>query len=139
MGSRATFEEVFPGVELQAIHGDAPAANIVSTARGELYADFELATFGPVEWDVAAMGPDGEAAYDRAARRRGLRELDDRVLRFVNAVGMLRVVSCLPLVPQLPMLMDALKPAIDQWRTMPFAGGLPELGGSPADSGSRGG
>lgn len=122
--SRAAFEAEFPGVGVQPIHGDAPAVNIVAAKAGELYADFELTTLGPVEWDMAALGPECEAAYDEAARRHGLRQLDERVLRFVNAVGMVRVVACLVLVPQLPKLAEALKPAIEHWRTMPFAGGL---------------
>ncbi|MFI9586915.1 phosphotransferase family protein [Streptomyces sp. NPDC052236] len=124
VGSRAGFEAVFPGIDFQPIHGDAPAVNIVATAAGELYADFELVTLGPVEWDVAAMGPDCEAAYNSAAQRRGLRQLDERVLRVVNAVGMSRTVACLALAPQLPMLAEALKPSVEQWRTTPFAGGL---------------
>ncbi|MFF5982642.1 phosphotransferase family protein [Streptomyces olindensis] len=124
VGSRAGFEAAFPGVGFQPIHGDSPAANIVPAAQGELYSDFELTTLGPVEWDLAALGPDCEAAYDAAAERRGLRRLDEGVLRFVNAVGMCRAVACLALAPQLPLLVDALKPGVEQWRTMPFAGGL---------------
>ncbi|AXE84162.1 Phosphotransferase enzyme family protein [Streptomyces sp. Go-475] len=124
VSSRAEFEAAFPGVEFQPIHGDSPAANIVSTAQGELYSDFELTTLGPVEWDLAALGPDCEAAYNAAAERRGLRPLDEGVLRVVNAVGMSRAVACLALAPRLPLLVDALKPAVEQWRTMPFAGGL---------------
>jgi hypothetical protein len=96
--------------------------NIVPGVDGDLYSDFELVTLGPVEWDMAALGPDGEDVYDRQAERRGLRPLDEGVLRFVNAVGMLRAVSCLALAPQLPLLVDALP--VDAWRSMPFAGGL---------------
>ncbi|MFC7307150.1 aminoglycoside phosphotransferase family protein [Streptomyces monticola] len=124
IGSRAGFRTEFPGIELQPVHGDAPVVNIVTVAAGELYSDFELVTLGPVEWDLAGLGPDCEAAYNAAARRLGLRQLDERVLRVVNAVGMLRAVSCLALAPQLPMLKEAVQPAIEQWRTMPFAGGL---------------
>lgn len=123
VSSREAFEAEF-GAELQPIHGDAPPFNIVSTPDGELCADFELVTLGPVEWDLAAFGPECEAAYDARARTLGLRQLDQRVLRFVNAVGALRSVACLALVPQLPMLADAVRPAIEQWRTAPFAGGL---------------
>ncbi|WP_324192607.1 phosphotransferase [Nocardia transvalensis] len=117
--SRAAFEAAFPGIDLQPIHGDAPAANIVTTSGGALYADFELVSLGPVEWDLAFFGPACEAAYNSAAHRRGSRRLDERVLRFVNAVGMSRTVACLALVPQLPMLEEALKPSIEQWRTAP--------------------
>ncbi|MFE8961633.1 phosphotransferase family protein [Streptomyces iakyrus] len=124
VASRAGFEAVFPGIELQPVHGDAPAANIVSGPDGVLYSDFELTTLGPVEWDLAALGPECEAAYDEAAWRLGLRRLDQEVLRVVNAVGMSLAVACLALAPQLPLLVDALKPAVEQWRSMPFAGGL---------------
>ncbi|GAA1283885.1 phosphotransferase [Saccharothrix xinjiangensis] len=122
--SRTAFEEAFPGVDLQPVHGDCPPANVFSGVDGDLYSDFELVTLGPVEWDLAALGPDLEAAYDRGAARNGLRSLDGGVLRFVNAVGMLRVIACLTLVPRLPALEEYLKPGVEQWRTMPFAGGL---------------
>ena len=124
VASRAEFEAAFPGVDLQPVHGDAPAANIVATASGPLFADFELVTLGPAEWDLAFLGPECEAAYDAAAAGHGLRRLDERVLRFVNAVGMSRTVACLALVPQLPMLADAVEPALQRWRATRFASGL---------------
>ncbi|MFF5310818.1 hypothetical protein [Streptomyces massasporeus] len=46
------------------------------------------------------------------------------MLRVVNAVSMSRTVACLALAPRLPLPADALKPAVEQWRTMSFAGGL---------------
>ena len=124
--SREEFEAEFP-VDLQPVHGDAAPFNVVPTPDGELHADFELVTIGPVEWDLAAFGPECEAAYDVRARSLGLRELDERVLRFVNAVGELRSVACLALVPQLPMLAEALAPAVERWRATPFTGGLARL------------
>ncbi len=121
--SRTAFEKAFPGIDLQPIHGDSPPANVFSGVDRDLYSDFELVTLGPVEWDLAALGPVLESAYNRGAQRNGMRPLNEDVLSFVNAVGMLRVVACLTLVPQLPSLVEYLKPAIDQWQTMPFAGG----------------
>ncbi|MER8220599.1 aminoglycoside phosphotransferase family protein [Streptomyces sp. NPDC094143] len=115
--SRAAFEARFPGVDLQPLHGDSPPANIFHGVDGDRYADFELVTLGPVEWDLAALGPEHVAAYDRGARRNGMRPLDGEVLRFVNALGMLRIVAALTLVPQQPRLMDYLKPAVEQWKT----------------------
>ncbi|WP_067817762.1 phosphotransferase [Actinomadura kijaniata] len=122
--SRTAFEERFPGIDLQPIHGDSPPANIFAGVDRDLYADFELVTLGPVEWDLAALGPALESAYDRGAQRNGMRPLDKDVLGFVNAVGMLRAIACLTLAPQLPPLVEYVEPAIDQWRTMPFAGGM---------------
>ncbi|MDG4865271.1 phosphotransferase [Streptomyces sp. T-3] len=122
--SRTAFEARFPGVDLQPIHGDSPPANIFSGVEGDLYADFELVTLGPVEWDLASLGPEHVSAYNRGARHNGTRPLNEEVMGFVNALGMLRVIAALTLVPQLPALMGYLKPAVDQWQTMPFAGGM---------------
>ncbi|MGW6455742.1 aminoglycoside phosphotransferase family protein [Streptomyces sp. NPDC055078] len=122
--SRSAFEARFPGIDLQPIHGDSPPANIFNAVDGDLYADFELITLGPIEWDLAALGPEYEAAYNRGARRNGTRPLNEEVLTFVNALGMLRVIATLTLVPQLPELMAYLKPAVDHWQTTPFAAGL---------------
>lgn len=124
--SRQTFERAFPGIDLQPVHGDSPPANIFSGVDGKLFADFELVTLGPVEWDLAGLGPELRAFYDHAARRNGLRPLDEAVLRFVDAVGMLRVIACLALVPQQPVLHEYLIPALAQWREQPFAGGFAE-------------
>ncbi|MEU5980431.1 aminoglycoside phosphotransferase family protein [Streptomyces sp. NPDC047315] len=124
VSSRAAFEEAFPGVDLQPIHGDSPPANIFPGVNGDLYADFELVTLGPVEWDLAALGPEHHGAYDRGARRHGARPLNEDALNFVNAVGMLRAVSCFALAPQLPVLPEYLQPAVEHWRTLPFAGGV---------------
>ncbi|WP_275427307.1 phosphotransferase [Streptomyces sp. NEAU-S7GS2] len=124
--SRTAFEKAFPGIDLQPIHGDSPPANIFCGVHEDLYADFELVTLGPVEWDLAALGPVLESAYNRGAQRNGMRPLNEDVLRFVNAVGMLRVIASLALVPQLPSLVEYLQPAVDQWQKMPFAGGMAE-------------
>ncbi|MFJ2766753.1 aminoglycoside phosphotransferase family protein [Streptomyces sp. NPDC087300] len=119
--SRAAFEARFPAVDLQPIHGDSPPANIFHALDGDLYADFELVTLGPVEWDLAALGPEHEAAYNHGARRNGTRPLDEDALAFANALGMVRIIATLTLVPQLPELMEYLKPAVDHWQTTPFA------------------
>ncbi|MFE6225353.1 aminoglycoside phosphotransferase family protein [Streptomyces sp. NPDC057854] len=121
--SRSAFEARFPGVELQPVHGDSPPANIFHAVDGDLYADFELVTLGPVEWDLAALGPEHEAAYNRGAERNGLRPLDEDVLAFANALGMLRVIAALTLAPQLPELVEYLKPAIAHWQSTPSAAG----------------
>lgn len=117
--SQEQFQKTFPGIDLQPVHGDSPPANIFAATDGDRYADFELVSYGPVEWDLAALGPELEAAYNRGARRNGQRELDEDVLAFVNAVGMLRVIATLELVPKLPVLADYLNPAVDQWRAGP--------------------
>jgi hypothetical protein len=123
--SRSGFEAAFPDVDIQPIHGDAPSYNLIVTPNGEYWSDFELVTLGPVEADLALVGPEGIAAYDEAAARLGLRPLDKRVLRVVEAAAMLAVVACLALAPQLPMLVDAVKPQLDHWRSTPPVDALP--------------
>lgn len=126
--SRAAFEAAFPGADVQPIHGDAPYYNIIATPEGELCSDFEYVTLGPVERDLASVGPQIQAAYDTAALQLGLRPLDERLLRVMESAGMLQVVACLALVPQLPMLAEALRPLLEHWRTTPLAGGLEQTG-----------
>ena len=119
LASRSKFTEAFPGAGVRAIHGDAPFYNLICTAEGEMWSDFELVTAGSVESDLAMAGADGIAAYGEAAGRLGLRPLDAQVLRLTEAAGLLAAVACLSLAPQLPMLVDALKPVVDQWRAAP--------------------
>ncbi|MGH3929911.1 MAG: aminoglycoside phosphotransferase family protein [Pseudonocardiaceae bacterium] len=119
--SRTAFEAAFPGADVQPIHGDAPHYNIIVTPEGELCSDFEHVTLGPVEWDLALVGPQGQAAYNGAAARLGLRCLDERLLRVMESARMLQVVACLALVPQLPMLAEGLRSSLEHWRTMPLA------------------
>lgn len=122
VSSEAAFRQRFPGIGLQPIHGDSPPANIFASTKGPLFSDFELITYGPVEWDLGGLGPEYEAAYNRGARANGLRELDKDVLRFVNAVGAIRVVAYLSVADQLPAMVDFMRPFIDQWRdTDPYA------------------
>jgi hypothetical protein len=125
--SQAALEAAFPGAGVQPIHGDAPFYNIIVTPDDELCSDFEHATLGPVEWDLAFAGPEGQAAYDTAAARLGLRPLNERLLRVMESARMLQLVACLALVPQLPMLAEGLQPSLEQWRTTPLAGGLEQV------------
>ncbi|MGH3982651.1 MAG: aminoglycoside phosphotransferase family protein [Pseudonocardiaceae bacterium] len=118
--SRTAFETAFPGADVQPIHGDAPYCNIIVTPQGLLCSDFEHVTAGPVECDLALVSPQDQAVYDAAAARRGLRPLDQRLLRVMESARMLQIVACLALVPQLPMLAKGLRPLLDHWRTTPM-------------------
>jgi hypothetical protein len=118
----AAFREAFPGIDLQPVHGDSPPANIFASTGGPLFADFELVTRGPVEWDLGGLGPELTAAYDRGAARNGLRPLDQDVLRFVDAVAGIRVVGFLSCADQLPAMVELMRPFVDRWRdTDPYA------------------
>ncbi|BCI55449.1 hypothetical protein NIIDNTM18_47270 [Mycolicibacterium litorale] len=115
--SRAAFEAAFPAADIQPIHGDAPFHNVIVTAAGEYWSDFELVTLGAVESDLALVGPEGRAAYDAAAADIGGRPLDDGVLAVMESAALLASVACLAMAPQLPMLVDALAPTVEQWRS----------------------
>ncbi|MFD4671519.1 phosphotransferase [Lentzea sp. NPDC058450] len=112
----AEFRKRFPGIDLQPIHGDSPPANIFASTNGPLFSDFELITYGPVEWDLGGLGLEYKAAYNRGAQRNGLRDLDEEVLKFVNAIGAIRVIAYLSCADQLPAMVDFMQPFIDQWR-----------------------
>lgn len=124
LASRAAFLRAFPHANVQVVHGDAPAYNLIRTAQGPLFADFEDATLGPVEWDVAGFGADAASHYDTAAARLGLPALQRDVLRVMDAARSLQGVASLALSPQLPALPGWLAPWLEQWRSSPFAGSL---------------
>ncbi len=123
--TRAGFEAALPEARIQPIHGDAPSYNQIPTVGGPtLWSDFEDATLGPVEWDLAMFGEAINEVYNEAAAKLGRPPLDERVLRVMDAGRMFQTLICLPLIPQMPSLADALKPIVDHWRTMPFAANL---------------
>ncbi|MBO0676200.1 aminoglycoside phosphotransferase family protein [Mycolicibacterium sp. S2-37] len=119
LASRAGLRSAFDGVDVQTIHGDAPFYNLIPTADGLKWSDFELVTSGAVESDLVMAGPDGVAAYEEAAVRLGLRRLDRRLLHITEAAGQLATVAALAMAPELPMLSDAVKPVVDMWRAAP--------------------
>ncbi|MGE2714673.1 aminoglycoside phosphotransferase family protein [Mycolicibacterium litorale] len=115
--SRSAFESAFPGAGIQPIHGDAPFYNMIVTPTGEYWSDFELVTLGAVESDLALVAAEGHAAYDATAVGLGGRPLDGRVLAVTESAALLASVACLAMAPQLPMLVDALRPTIELWRS----------------------
>jgi hypothetical protein len=117
--SSTGFAARFPGRDVQPVHGDAPTYNIIVTADGELSADFEHVTLGPVEWDMGYADEQARAAYDQAAVELGLRPLDQRLHRVMESARMVQLVACLPLAPQLPGLLDGLRSWIEQWKASP--------------------
>ncbi|MDX1884438.1 phosphotransferase [Mycolicibacterium sp. 120270] len=120
LSDRTKFEAAFPDVGVQPIQGDGPSHNVIRTRSGIRFSDFEDVALGPVEWDLAMMGPDAVAQYDIAAVQRGLRRTDPRMQRVMDAGRRLQFVACLTLIPQLPLLADGLKSVLDEWRTTPL-------------------
>lgn len=108
-----------PGVDLQAVHGDAPQHNVIFTTTGPRFADFEDVCLGPVEWDLVGLTPEALAGYDDAARARGLRAHDPEALRLMSAARALQVIAAFTRVPELPLLAEGLLPALEAWRETP--------------------
>lgn len=119
LGERAAFESAFGPVHVQAIQGDAPSHNVIRTTTGLLYSDFEDVTLGPVEWDLAMVGPDGVAEYDAAARALGRPPTDPRVQPVLDAARTLQLVGCVALIPELPVLGEGLAQVVESWRASP--------------------
>ncbi len=104
------------GVTVQAVQGDGPSHNVIRTTTGIRFSDFEDVSLGPVEWDLAMLGPEAVAEYDDAAVRLGLRPTDPQVQRLMDTARALQFISCTTLVPQLPILADGLASVIATWR-----------------------
>ncbi|MFB4282288.1 aminoglycoside phosphotransferase family protein [Nonomuraea sp. MTCD27] len=105
----------FPGSRPQPIHGDSPPYNVLRTARGHLFGDFEDVTLGPVEWDLVGSGPRAVEAYERAGGTRVDRELLD----WMEGARMLQVIAALAVTREDPGLDRMLQPMVGQWRERP--------------------
>ncbi|MGK5728646.1 aminoglycoside phosphotransferase family protein [Streptomyces sp. URMC 124] len=102
----------FPGARLQTLHGDSPAYNLLRTAGGHLFSDFEDTTRGPVEWDLTLVGPRGIEAYERASGTR----VDRALLDVMEGARFLQIVGALAFASLKPDLATMLEPAVGQWR-----------------------
>ncbi len=101
-----------PGARVQPLHGDGPSYNLLRTADGHLFSDFEDVTRGPVEWDLALVAPRAVAEYERASGR----PLDHALLDIMERARLLQVVGALAVVPSMPELGPMMAPTIDLWR-----------------------
>jgi len=117
LGDERSFARAFPSVSVQALHGDGPSHNVIRTTSGILFSDFEDVCLGPVEWDLAQLGPDANAGYDTAASALGLRRTDPAVQQVMDAARTLQFIGCAALVPELPILAGGLAPVIHAWRS----------------------
>ncbi|POX38785.1 aminoglycoside phosphotransferase [Streptomyces sp. Ru73] len=102
----------FPGARVQPLHGDGPSYNLLRTADGYVFSDFEDVTRGPVEWDLALLAPRAQAAYEEASGR----PLDRALLDVMERARLLQIVAALAVVPSMPELGPMMAPMVDQWR-----------------------
>ncbi|GAA5059400.1 hypothetical protein HNP84_008646 [Thermocatellispora tengchongensis] len=111
----ADFTGHFPGARVQAVHGDCPSFNVLRTAHGHLFCDFEDVTLAPVEWDLAGLGPSALDRYEQAGGRR----VDRALLTLMEGVRMLQVVAALAFASKMPDLAAMLADTLRQWRVRP--------------------
>jgi hypothetical protein len=64
---RAVLAELM--IACRPLHGSPHDANWLQSADGPLLLDFETACFGPIEWDLAALGADSLAFFPDADQR----------------------------------------------------------------------
>ncbi|MEV0262237.1 aminoglycoside phosphotransferase family protein [Streptomyces sp. NPDC050617] len=102
----------FPAARMRTLHGDAPFYNVLRTAEGHLFSDFEDVTRGPLEWDLTTAGPRGVAEYERVS---GVR-VDLGLLDVMEGARLLQIVGALAVVPELPEMGPTLEPFAAQWR-----------------------
>jgi hypothetical protein len=95
---------------------------VIRTMSGICFSDFEDVCAGPVEWDLALMGPQTTADYNRAVLARGLRRTDPSVQLVMDAARRLQFLGALTLIPRLPVLAQGLAEALDEWRASPQVG-----------------
>ncbi len=123
--TRESWERAFPDSHVQPLHGDAPYYNIIPTADGVLWSDFEDSCLGPLEWDLASVGPEFSKVYNDAAADLGRPQLDQKAVAAMDLARAFQLIVCLPLLPQMPAGMEeGLAPFVENWRAMPFANGL---------------
>ncbi|MGE3285459.1 MAG: phosphotransferase [Pseudonocardia sp.] len=122
--SPEAFARAFPLSRPQPIHGDSPLYNVIPTADGDLCSDFEHVGLGPVEWDLTFASPEQLTTYDATAAAAGLAPHDPRLLAVMASARMLQLVAYLPVAPEIPGMLDAMRPAVEEWLTRPVAGGL---------------
>ncbi|MFD2470761.1 phosphotransferase enzyme family protein [Amycolatopsis silviterrae] len=96
----------------QALHGDAHPGNLIQTAGGPCWLDFEDTWRGPLEWDLAILarqgGPEFLAAYPR--------EADEAVLATCTQLRSLFVVAWRFLIAQrFPHRLDEARAAAAEY------------------------
>jgi thiamine kinase-like enzyme len=105
-----------PGGPVQALHGDAHTRNVLVTAEGLLWTDFEDTCCGPLAWDLACFArtaPWGAAAalasYDDAPSQEALQPYIDA--RFLQVTVWYAVLAC-----RFPEFQAQTNAALRHWR-----------------------
>jgi Ser/Thr protein kinase RdoA (MazF antagonist) len=91
---------------LQPLHGDAHALNLISTAKGLLWNDFEDTCTGSIAWDLINLDDEGIATYPNAPDFATLEPY--RKMRQLHAIVWVYAIS-----PELPDWLATAKTMLD--------------------------
>lgn len=100
----------------QALHGDAHPGNLLATARGPLWIDFEETCSGPVGWDLACLVKTGLLDGPEALREYGADPDDPGLQLFLRARRMQGALWMLAKGRAFPGEVARVVAALDQWR-----------------------
>lgn len=100
---------------LQVVHGDAHIGNVLATARGPVWTDWEDAFVGPIEWDIASLRSKaelfGEERQDIEAMTASYgRDYDVDLARDLGLVRNVQVISWLAIFAERhPALLERMR------------------------------
>jgi thiamine kinase-like enzyme len=109
-----TYDRLLPQLsnrvgQLQPLHGDANASNLIPTADGLLWNDFEDTCTGPIAWDLINLDDEARAAYPNAP--------DSATLDLYRQVRQLQaIVWVYALLPEFPDWVEYAKVMLDDLR-----------------------
>jgi hypothetical protein len=113
---QTTYDRLLPQLTnpvglLQPLHGDAHAFNLIPTAKGLLWNDFEDTCAGSIVWDLINLDEDGRAAYPNAPDSATLEPY--RQMRQLHAI-----VWVYAMLPELPDWLEPVKAMLDDLRNI---------------------
>ena len=111
---QTTYDRLLPQLTdpaglLQPLHGDAHALNLIPTAKGLLWNDFEDTCTGSSAWDLINLKDEGIAAYPNAPDLAILQPY--RFMRKLHAI-----VWVYAMLPELPDWLESAKALLDDLR-----------------------
>jgi hypothetical protein len=111
---QTTYDRLLPQLTnpvdlLQPLHGDAHALNLIPTAKGLLWNDFEDTCTGSIAWDLINLDDEGIAAYPNAPDLATLQPY--RFMRKLHAI-----VWVYAMLPELPDWRESAKALLDDLR-----------------------
>lgn len=109
-----TYDRLLPQLSdpvglLQPLHGDAHAFNLISTADGLLWNDFEDTCRGSIAWDLINLDEEGRAAYPNAPDASTL----EPYMKIRQLHGIVWVYA---LSPEIPDWLESAKTSLDDLR-----------------------